>query len=81
MHPKDVDVCGCTSNILPFKTLKTSPKPAENPWSLSRGKEIWVTKLAEDAGGDCGYPAASDGAPRSLENKKIPAVKKQVELE
>lgn len=25
------------------------------------GEEVWVTKLAEDAGGDCGYPAAYDG--------------------
>jgi len=25
------------------------------------GKEVWVSKLAETAGGDCGYPGASNG--------------------
>lgn len=28
---------------------------------LLPGKEVWVTNLAPDAGGDCGYPAASEG--------------------
>eukprot|EP00438_Fugacium_kawagutii_P020567 Skav202331 [mRNA] locus=scaffold60:444503:445933:+ [translate_table: standard] len=34
-----------------------------NAFAVNRlsGKEVWVTKMAEDAGGDCGYPAAHDG--------------------
>ena len=31
------------------------------------GKEVWVTNLAPDAGGDCGYPAASEGVARWFE--------------
>lgn len=27
----------------------------------STGKAVWVTKIAQDLGGDCGYPAAYDG--------------------
>lgn len=36
---------------------------AGNAFAVHRrtGKQVWVTKLAEDAGADCGYPAASDG--------------------
>lgn len=32
-------------------------------WAVDRhtGKELWVTKLANDAGADCGYPAGYDG--------------------
>lgn len=36
---------------------------AGNAFAVSRqsGQEVWVTNMAPDAGGDCGYPAAHDG--------------------
>lgn len=34
-----------------------------NAFAVNRktGEEVWVTNLAKDAGGDCGYPGASEG--------------------
>ena len=56
-----------------------------NAFAVNRqsGQEVWVTNMAPDAGGDCGYPAAHDGifvagASVSLEtnggNKKVVAL-------
>lgn len=43
------------------KVYSTNQKGEAFAIDMASGKPAWVTKLAADAGGDCGYPAAFDG--------------------